>query len=75
MTSKRVPAVERCEELLEGTRDHPHHLQTFYVMLCYVMVPLLPPVNCVEDRWGWWLHATSASGRRAPVPHMKYENK
>jgi hypothetical protein len=23
-----------------------------YVMLCYVMVPLLPPVNCVEDSWG-----------------------
>jgi hypothetical protein len=36
-------------------------------MLCYVMVPLLPPVNCVEDSWGWWLHATSASGRRAPA--------
>jgi hypothetical protein len=34
-------------------------------MLCYVMVPLLPPVNCVEDSWGWWLHPTSASGRRA----------
>jgi hypothetical protein len=31
------------------------------------MVPLLPPVNCVEDSWGWWLHATSASGRRAPA--------
>jgi hypothetical protein len=37
------------------------------VMLCYVMMPLLPPVNCVEDSWGWWLHATSASGRRAPA--------
>jgi hypothetical protein len=37
-------------------------------MLCYVvMVPLLLPVNCVEDSWGWWLHATSASGRRAPA--------
>jgi hypothetical protein len=31
------------------------------------MVPLLPPVNCVGDSWGWWLHATSASGRRAPA--------
>jgi hypothetical protein len=31
------------------------------VMLCYVMVPLLPPVNCVGDSWGRWLHATSAS--------------
>jgi hypothetical protein len=38
-----------------------------YVRLGYVMVPLLPPVNCVEDSWGWWLHATSASGRRAPA--------
>jgi hypothetical protein len=36
-------------------------------MLSNVMVPLLPPVNCVEDSWGWWLHATSASGRRAPA--------
>jgi hypothetical protein len=36
-------------------------LQPFFgIMLCYVMVPLLPPVNCVEDSWGWWLHATSA---------------
>jgi hypothetical protein len=36
--------------------------------LCYVMVPLLlPPVNCVEDSWGWWLHATlSTSGCRNP---------
>jgi hypothetical protein len=24
------------------------------------MVPLLPPINCVEDSWGWRLHATSA---------------
>jgi hypothetical protein len=24
------------------------------------MVPLLPPINCVEDSWGWLLHATSA---------------
>jgi hypothetical protein len=35
-------------------------------MLCN-MVPLLPPVNCVEDSWGWRLHATSAqsvNGRR-----------
>jgi hypothetical protein len=34
------------------------------LMLCYVMVPLLPPVDCVEDSWGWGTHATSASGRR-----------
>jgi hypothetical protein len=31
-----------------------------YVMLCYVMVPLLQPINCVEDSWGWRRHATSA---------------
>jgi hypothetical protein len=31
-----------------------------HVLLCNVMVPLLPPVNCVEDSWGWRLHATSA---------------
>jgi hypothetical protein len=40
---------------------------TVIVMLCYVMVPLLPPINCVEDSWRWQLHATSASGRRAPA--------
>jgi hypothetical protein len=34
--------------------------QARYVRLCYVMVPLLPPVNCVGDSWGWRLHATSA---------------
>jgi hypothetical protein len=27
------------------------------LLVCYVMVPLLPPVNCVEDSWGWRLHA------------------
>jgi hypothetical protein len=32
----------------------------FIVMLCYVMVPLLPPINCVEDSWGWRLYAASA---------------
>jgi hypothetical protein len=27
-------------------------------MLCYVvMVPLLPPVNCVGDSWGWGLQS------------------
>jgi hypothetical protein len=37
-----------------------HNTRTHYVMLCYVMVPILPPVNCVEDSWGWRLHARSA---------------
>jgi NADH:ubiquinone oxidoreductase subunit 6 (subunit J) len=38
------------------------------IMLRYVMVPLLPSVNCVEDSWGWRLHATSAQwAARLPV--------
>jgi hypothetical protein len=30
------------------------------VMLCYVMVPLLSPINYVEDSWGWRLQGTHA---------------
>jgi hypothetical protein len=37
-----------------------HFSDTIVVLCYYVMVPLLPPVNCVGDSWGWRLHATSA---------------
>jgi hypothetical protein len=35
---------------------------------CYVMLwcPFYTPISAVSS-WGWWLHATSASGRRAPA--------
>jgi hypothetical protein len=52
-----------------------HRDVSCYVMLCYIMVPLLPPVNYVEDSWGWWLHATSASGRGALLPLSTSERK
>jgi hypothetical protein len=28
--------------------------------------PFYTPISAVSS-WGWWLHATSASGRRAPA--------
>jgi hypothetical protein len=43
-------------------------------MLCYVMLwcPFYAPISAVNS-WGWWLHATSASGRRAPATeHIWY---
>jgi hypothetical protein len=36
--------------------------------VCYAMLwcPFYTPISAVSS-WGWWLHATSASGRRAPA--------
>jgi hypothetical protein len=50
-------------ELLNSWGREPDSHRPDSVTSCYTIV--LTPVNCVEDNWGWWLHATSASGRRA----------
>jgi hypothetical protein len=53
-------AARRCARVCRVGQGAARQPTCSYVMLCYVMVPLLPPVNCVEDSWGWRLHATSA---------------
>jgi hypothetical protein len=52
--------LPRAQQPVELGEERPGNENSHNHMLCYVMVPLLPPVNCVEHSWGWRLHATSA---------------
>jgi hypothetical protein len=65
--ARREGAMEEGLQLAraEGRRE-------VYVMLCYVMVPLLPPVNCVEDSWG--LQDARAEGRREVYYYCRGES-
>jgi hypothetical protein len=37
-----------------------------YIRYVMLWCPFYTPISAVRS-WGWWLHATSASGRRAPA--------
>jgi hypothetical protein len=71
----RVPAsgAQRVGEHSRHAILRQHNRNRYWVVeLCYggtyVMLwcPFYTPISAVSS-WGWWLHATSASGRRAPA--------